>query len=101
MGQVDSNTSSLQVSFPDSPHSPILIASSISLSEVLTVQNSPVLFGCRTGICGTCMVKVWGNVIPPEPLEQEVLEAYGMTKPEARLACQLVVKGDIELRSID
>lgn len=101
MGQVDSNTTSLQISFPDSPHNSILIDSLTVLSEALTAQNSPVLFGCRTGICGTCMVKVWGNVMPPEPSEQEILAAYGVTEPQTRLACQLVVRGDIELRSID
>lgn len=32
------------------------------LLECLTVQNSPVLFGCRTGICDTCLVEVCGDV---------------------------------------
>jgi ferredoxin len=95
----DSDLLSVQVSFPGSVYSSISISSSTPLAEVLTVQNSPVLFGCRTGICGTCMVKVWGEVLPPEPSEQEVLAAYGATA-QMRLACQLVRQGDIEIRAI-
>lgn len=101
MSEIAPDPSRLQISFPDSTYSPILIESSMLLAEVLTVQNSPVLFGCRTGICGTCIAQVWGNVLPPEPPEQEILAAYGATQPQVRLACQLVIKGDIELRRID
>ncbi|MBC6436085.1 2Fe-2S iron-sulfur cluster binding domain-containing protein, partial [Nostoc sp. HG1] len=36
-----------------------------NLSEHLTIQNSPVLFGCRTGICGTCLVEVNGTIPSP------------------------------------
>ncbi|MEL6495801.1 MAG: 2Fe-2S iron-sulfur cluster-binding protein, partial [Cyanobacteria bacterium J06623_7] len=32
-----------------------------NLAEHLTVENSPILFGCRTGICGTCLVIIEGD----------------------------------------
>ena len=49
-----------------------------NLAEHLSVDNSPVLFGCRTGICGTCLVTVVathaGELAPPDRDEREVLE---------------------------
>lgn len=70
-----------------------------NLSEVLTVLNSPVLFGCRTGICATCLVKVHAGMEHLPPLsedEAEVLEIY-TDQANCRLACQLHLKGDVEL----
>ncbi|MBE9029686.1 (2Fe-2S)-binding protein [filamentous cyanobacterium LEGE 11480] len=71
------------------PHQP--------LAEALTVQNSPVLFGCRTGLCGTCVVRAEGCVTPPTADEQEILELYAPDEATARLACQLDVTGDLAL----
>jgi ferredoxin len=72
-----------------------------NLSEHLNIQNSPVLFGCRTGICGTCLceVRVLQGAIEP-PSEDEV-ELIGMLAPEipgARLACQIQGSAHIELK---
>ncbi|WP_334848454.1 2Fe-2S iron-sulfur cluster-binding protein [Nostoc sp.] len=70
------------------------------MSEHLTIQNSPVLFGCRTGICGTCLVEVIGDILPPQPDEHEMLETLAANYPYARLACQLDVIGNVELRKV-
>jgi ferredoxin len=67
------------------------------LSEHLTIQNSPVLFGCRTGICGTCVVRVKGDISPPNDEEKEVLAIIADGDPEARLACQIDLNSDIEI----
>ncbi len=67
------------------------------LSEHLTVHNSPVLFGCRTGICGTCIVRVKGDISPPNDEEKEVLAIIADGHPEARLACQIDLISDIEI----
>lgn len=69
------------------------------LSELLDVLNSPVLFGCRTGICATCMVRVVDGMDHLPPLtedEQEVVEVYDGDE-QCRLACQLYLKGDVTL----
>ncbi len=40
-----------KISFPETDYPPINLPHHQNLSEHLTIQNSPVLFGCRTGIC--------------------------------------------------
>lgn len=70
------------------------------LSEELDASNSPVLFGCRTGLCGTCVVEVVEgaqHLAPPNEEEREILDIYAEGRPHARLACQLDVQGDIVL----
>lgn len=88
------------VSFPGSAHPPLAFPAMTRLSEHLTVANSPVLFGCRTGICGTCAAVVSGAVPPPGSDEREVLEAYAPGVPGARLLCQLDLVADIEIRAL-
>ncbi|MBD2524805.1 2Fe-2S iron-sulfur cluster-binding protein [Nostoc sp. FACHB-133] len=89
-----------KISFPGSDFVPITLECHQSLSEHLTIQNSPVLFGCRTGICGTCLVEVIGDIPPPQHDEQEMLETLAANYPNARLACQLDVTGNVEIRKI-
>lgn len=86
------------VHFPDSSYPSIVLEN--PQSQQLTVENSPVLFGCRTGICGTCLVLVKGNVSPPQPDEQEVLQILAPDTPDARLACQIQLMGDVEIRKM-
>ncbi|MEM9566876.1 MAG: 2Fe-2S iron-sulfur cluster-binding protein [Cyanobacteria bacterium P01_E01_bin.34] len=85
------------VHFPNSDFTPIALESHQHLAEVLTVQNSPVLFGCRTGICGTCLVLVEGDIPLPDRDEQEMLDIFAAKLPQARLACQIAVTDDIAL----
>lgn len=87
----------MTVSFPDSPWPPLALAAHCPLAEVLTVQNSPVLFGCRTGICGTCLVRIDGAVPPPDGDEQELLALLAPDVPHARLACQIDLTGDVAI----
>jgi len=73
-----------------------------NLSEDLTVKNSPVLFGCRTGICGTCVVEViaGAEALPaPDEDELEILDLYADGQPAARLACQIDLQADITIRA--
>ncbi|MEH1863519.1 MAG: 2Fe-2S iron-sulfur cluster-binding protein [Nostoc sp.] len=90
-----------KISFPGSKFVPITSECHQSLSEHLTIQNSPVLFGCRTGICGTCLVEVIGDIPPPQPEEQEMLETLAANHPHARLACQLDITDNIEIRRLE
>ncbi|MDZ8032910.1 2Fe-2S iron-sulfur cluster-binding protein [Nostoc sp. DedSLP04] len=89
-----------KISFPGSEFVPITLEYHKNLSEHLTIQNSPVLFGCRTGICGTCLVEVLGDIPPPQPDEQEMLETLAPNNPHARLACQLDITANVEIRRI-
>jgi ferredoxin len=88
------------IKFADSRFDSIEMTAGQPLAEVLTVQNSPVLFGCRTGICGTCVVGVAGNVDAASQDELEILALYAPDHPRARLACQLLVRGDVVITSI-
>jgi ferredoxin len=83
-----------------SKHPPIQLAPHSPLSSYLTIQNSPVLFGCRTGICGTCLVKVTGNIAPPNLAERELLEILAPGDRQARLACQIDLTSDLEIGEI-
>ncbi len=79
----------VEISFPGTAFMPLKVNAHCCLAESLTVKNSPILFGCRTGICGTCLVLVQGEVPPPSDQEREVLEVLAPGVPQARLACQL------------
>ncbi|MGD1949223.1 MAG: 2Fe-2S iron-sulfur cluster-binding protein [Leptolyngbyaceae cyanobacterium] len=87
-----------QLTFPNTDYASVILNSHTPLADELTVKNSPILFGCRTGICGTCLVTVVGEVPPPDVDEQELLEVLAPDCPNARLACQLDVTHDLEIR---
>ncbi|MFN6571650.1 ferredoxin [Nostoc minutum NIES-26] len=89
------------ISFPGSDFAPITLECHQNLSEYLTIQNSPVLFGCRTGICGTCLVEVIGEISPPKLDEQEMLDTLAPYYPHARLACQVDLTANVEIRKIE
>ena len=84
-----------KVSFYDPSYSPVELAQGAVLSEHLHVKNSPLLFGCRTGVCGTCLVKVEGELPPAGEDELEMLEVLAPDDKQARLACRLALVGDI------
>jgi ferredoxin len=86
-----------QVRFFDESYAPVELAAGATLSEHLDVGNSPLLFGCRTGLCGTCLVRVEGELPPPDEDEQELLEMLAPGDPHARLACQVKLVGDLRV----
>jgi ferredoxin len=89
------------IKFPDSERASITVPGNARLSDCLTIQNSQVLFGCRTGICGTCLIAIQGEIAPPDAAEQEILEIFAPGNPLARLACQIIVTSDIEIFSVE
>jgi len=89
------------VSFPGTDYPPITLPHHQSLSEHLTIQNSPVLFGCRTGICGTCLVEVIGDIPAALADEREMLDTLACDRPNARLACQISLTANIEIRRLE
>ncbi|CBW26624.1 ferredoxin, root r-b2 [Halobacteriovorax marinus SJ] len=73
------------------------------LSEVLDATNSPILFGCRTGICGTCLIQVqegMENTSAPCEDEREFLEIVAEGDSTMRLACKVKTSGNIKIKYI-
>ena len=87
--------SEFKVQFPGTAFPRLNVAEGFSLSRTLDVQNSPILFGCRTGICATCVCLVEGNGSGAGEDEKEVLELFAPDQPNARLACQVKVDADL------
>ncbi|MCQ4165562.1 2Fe-2S iron-sulfur cluster binding domain-containing protein [Tahibacter harae] len=96
--------STVRIEFPDTAFPPQEIPLRGCLPLHLSVQNSPLLFGCRSGLCGTCLIEVEAAadaVEPPADDEREALEIYAPGNPRARLACQLVPLGALRVRKIE
>lgn len=92
-----------KISFTNNSHSPVEVKKQSNPSEVLTRSNGPVLFGCKTGICGICTVEVQSgadSLTPATNVEKEVLGISARGNIKARLACQLSVVEDIEFKFI-
>ena len=74
------------------------------LSEKLTIHNSPILFGCRIGICGTCAVEVVKEDQPLHPRtydETEFLGAMAPGRDSVRLACQIHINTNITIKKTE
>ena len=91
-----------RLEFPGTAFAPVELPDLASLSLHLHVQNSPLLFGCRSGLCGTCLIEIEtdGPLPTPDRAEAEALEIYAPGNPRARLACQLFASGDWRIRKI-
>ncbi|MEO1427464.1 MAG: 2Fe-2S iron-sulfur cluster-binding protein [Cyanobacteria bacterium J06633_8] len=87
------------IQFPETNYQSIELEANQNLAEHLTVENSPILFGCRTGICGTCLVIIDGDIPPASAAEKELLEILAPENPKARLACQIQLTKDIQITS--
>ncbi|MFY1673882.1 2Fe-2S iron-sulfur cluster-binding protein [Plantactinospora sp. WMMB334] len=73
-----------------------------SLCQARIDSALPILFGCRVGGCGCCLVPVISgatNLGPATPREKRTLHALD-AEPDWRLACQCVVLGDVRLRHV-
>ncbi len=66
------------------------------LQDLVRDLEVSLLFGCRRGTCGTCLVRVEGETSPATRLEQETVLILG-AEPGDRLACRLVVIGDLKI----
>jgi ferredoxin len=94
-----------EVRFAGGAFPPLRLPVGSRLAEHLTIQNSPVLFGCRTGICGTCLIRAAAlgdaRLAPPGREESELLGIVAPAVPDARLTCQLVLGGDVLIGPVD
>ena len=95
----------LRIEFPCTAFEAVALPARASLPLHLTVQNSPILFGCRSGLCGTCLVEVEPlddrTIEGPDETERETLELYAPGNPRARLACQLQLTADVRMTRLD
>lgn len=65
--------------------------------EVCETEETSILFGCRDGACGACMIRVLENpqhLSPMEEHERDFLETMA-ARDDERLACQCKVLGDV------
>ena len=80
----------------------IEIEEGVELSKQLDSTNSPILFGCRTGICGTCLLSVENgkeNCNEVSEDEAELLEIIS-DDPNARLGCLVKCSGNVKVKYI-
>lgn len=92
------------ISFEEDGYDPVELPDQANLAEHLTVQNSPILFGCRIGICGTCLVEVVnedGTLIERTENEKEFLDVMCPGEKKCRLACQVNLNTDIKVKKIE
>lgn len=86
---------SILVRFPGSRFAPVCVPKGAELAQHLDIHNAPVLFGCRTGICGTCAAVVEGDLEPAPAEEAEVLDIEWEGIPNSRLLCRLRPQADL------
>ncbi len=70
-----------------------------SIIDVCENEETSILFGCRDGACGACMIRVVENpnhLSKMEELEKDFLETMAAREDE-RLACQCKVLGDVTI----
>jgi ferredoxin len=67
------------------------------LQRIADVAGADITFGCRTGSCGTCRVRVAEGLehcSEPGPEERDFLKGLDASADQ-RLACQVTVQGDV------
>lgn len=70
--------------------------------DIVDENNLTLPFGCRLGSCGTCRVIIeqgMENLNPKNSLEEDLFENFTSVGDDERLACQLVIQGDVSIRS--
>ena len=72
-----------------------------ALVDIADRHETDLEFGCRDGVCGTCIVNVLRgaeNLSPVSVDERDTLENFG-ADPGQRLACQVKILGDVEIET--
>lgn len=74
----------------------------VRVIEISEKVDSGIIYGCREGDCGTCMMKVvdgWENLSTPSVIEDRVLKENNAGR-HYRLACQAQILGDVTVRPV-
>jgi len=90
--------------FDDASYAPVSAPQGSALAEILTPENSPIAFGCCSGMCGACLSEVDDldqSLTEMSDHELETLELFGQDKRNARLACQLKLTGDLKIKELN
>ena len=69
------------------------------LQRIADAAGADITFGCRTGSCGTCRVRVaegLANCSEPGSEERDFLKGLD-APPDQRLACQVTVQGNVAI----
>lgn len=77
------------------------VAAGTSLVDVADQVEASLPFGCRDGLCGTCIMTVLEGLDQMAPMsddERETLENYEAT-PNQRLGCQTNVTADLTIEN--
>ena len=70
-----------------------------ALQAIADAAGADITFGCRTGSCGTCRVRVAGGLGHCSEMgaeERDFLKGLD-APPDQRLACQVTVHGDVDI----
>ncbi len=92
-----------KIEFIQSDYPPIEAEKDSLLVDILNTENSTILFGCRTGLCGTCLIELINsdsdNLSTKTDEEKDFLEEMYPENKNFRLACQVSLKGDIKIKN--
>ncbi len=69
------------------------------LQAIADAAGADISFGCRTGSCGTCRVRIaegQAHCNAPGAEERDYLDGLGAASDQ-RLACQVIVQGDLAI----
>lgn len=75
----------------------VVVPVGVRVIEISEKVSSGIVYGCREGDCGTCLMKVeegWQNLSTPSVIEDKILRDNAAGK-HFRLACQAQVLGDV------
>ncbi len=73
----------------------VMVPAGTRVVEISEKVNSGIIYGCREGDCGSCMMRVvsgWQHLSEPSVLEDKVLREHFAGR-HFRLACQAQVLG--------
>lgn len=72
------------------------------MPDIVDECEATLPFGCRMGSCGTCRCLVeegMDNLNPRTEEEEDLFEQLTHVEARERLGCQLIVKGDVKIKS--
>jgi ferredoxin len=75
------------------------VADGYAMIDMCEDHDTSILFGCRDGACGACMIRIKQgaeHISPMKDDERDFLETMAAA-PDERLACQCKVFGDITI----
>jgi ferredoxin len=79
------------------------VPSGASYLEVCKQHKAPQDFGCTVGSCGTCRLELVAGANNVDPATDDEKETISMCTDfaNARLGCQLKVRGDLSVRPVE